>query len=63
MEHQVGGLKADVFARNVSDPSATAYVDLSVVSAVYSDTLEAVKETLMQQPKPESQEGESDESG
>ena len=42
VEHQVGGLRADVFARNVSDPSATAYVDLSVVSAVYSDTLEAV---------------------
>lgn len=43
VEHQVGELRADVFARNVSDPSATAYVDLSVVSAVYSDTLEAVE--------------------
>jgi hypothetical protein len=41
VEYPVGELRADIFARNVSDPNATAYVDVSAVSSVYSDTLEA----------------------
>ena len=41
VEYPVGELRADIYARNVSDPNAYAYVDLSAISPVYSATLEA----------------------
>jgi hypothetical protein len=41
VEYPVGELRADIFARNVGDPHATAYADLSVVSSVYFETLGA----------------------